>query len=87
MKYWLIIIDWDGDVDYGVDRASFLGGIYISKEEAEEAMHLERIAKKIEEVRELCSGYSDGCCEARLMEFDPNGDINDHYLGGGSYLE
>lgn len=93
-KYWLIIIDWDGDVDYGVERSSYLAGIYTSRKAAEKALKSDEIKSKIKEIKPVLTESEwdwqppkDGDCYARIMEFDSFKHPNSCFLGGGSYQE
>ena len=89
MEYWMILIDYDSYVSYGVDSAVYLGGIYCSKEEAEKALESDRIKKLIKEVQEI-KGY-DGDTEpwvgAHIQKYSEDMNADDLLLCRAAYME
>lgn len=89
MEYWMILIDYDSEVSYGVDSAVYLGGIYCSKEEAEKALESDRIKHLVDNARTI-EGYDfdkNPRVEPRIKKFDEYMDIVDLFLGGAAYME
>lgn len=83
--YWLVIIDWHGEVSYGVDEASYLARIFENQKEAEEFTKSDAGKQLLNELEEDCSPYNSGRCEFTILQFK-NGD-EPPFLGGGAYLE
>ena len=90
MKHWVIIIHADWNVDYGIENAHFLAGIYNSEEDAEKALESDRIKKFISELNST-KGFYDGECidtDASVKEFDDSiSDIWGLCIGGAAYQE
>lgn len=93
MKYWIIVLEYDGEVTWGVHKSFYIAGIYTSEAEAFNALRydrmteLENLAKEHAQMKIIDDG---GYVTASIVEFDPDSTsekTNILCIGGAWYVE
>lgn len=84
-KYYVVFIDWDGDVSYGVDSSTYLAQICESEEDAKAYIDSTACKARVEEIEEERGAWASGSAEAFYEEFSNHDEPL--YSGGGCYLE
>lgn len=84
--YYIVRLNWSGDVSYGVDEGSYIAGIFTCREDAEAFIDSPAFEEKRKQVYEENSRFNGGSVEDDIVRFDSS-EKEPLCFGGAGYLE